>query len=262
MTGNLDYTKYDADFILDTQAHVKNAECLIPIIDNLIHPKSVVDVGCGSGAWLSVFKNKYNCNILGIDGEYVNINNTLLSDNEFLPHNLEKKIDIIQINHDKFDLAISLEVAEHLSPSRAEGFVEDLTKLSDAILFSAAIPLQGGVNHINERPITYWVDLFQKKGFVPINCIRPKYKLAYTEHEFKEHGDPGIAYANNAVLYINHEKLSEYDIVPSDYPDDDYSTIPAMQRYITIKLLASEYCLIPRTRLIGKIAKIFNHLFR
>ena len=62
----------------------------------------------------------------------------------------------------KFDLAISLEVAEHLKSSSSEDFVQSLTTLAPMILFSAAIPHQGGLHHINEQWLEYWGDLFNK----------------------------------------------------------------------------------------------------
>ena len=159
---------------------------------------------------------------------------------------------------DKYDLAISLEVAEHLSPSRSCGFIDDLTNLSDVVLFSAAIPMQGGTNHINEQPISYWANLFLERGFVPISCIRPKYKLAMTDAEL---GGVDVVYANNIVLYVNNEKLPSFDINPEEYVDD-FTTIPTLQKHIIVRLLSSEYCLIPRTRTINHLSKLFNLLFR
>ena len=51
----------------------------------------------------------------------------------------------------RFDLALSLEVAEHLPPECGSEFVQTLTDLSSVILFSAAIPFQGGTDHLNEQ---------------------------------------------------------------------------------------------------------------
>lgn len=132
-------------------------------------PVSAIDVGCGVGTWLSVLKEKGVVNILGIEGSWVNRHYLVIESSEFLEANLEEGISIDK----KFDLAISLEVAEHLSSSVADQFVKNLTELSDYILFSAAPPFQGGSNHINEQPIDYWREKFECQGYISLDFIRP-----------------------------------------------------------------------------------------
>lgn len=133
-------------------------------------PKSVVDFGCGLGTFLKAFKEKGVADVLGLDGEWVNrkLLNNYINHNEFLVVDLETKIDLKK----KFDLAISLEVAEHLSKEKATLFVENLVNASDVILFSAAVPLQGGQNHINEQWVEFWQDKFAKHNYVFNDIIR------------------------------------------------------------------------------------------
>ena len=83
---------------------------------------------------------------------------------------LENRIQI----ESKFDLAISLEVAEHLSEMRADSFIDDLCALSDLILFSAAVPNQGGKNHVNEQWQSYWAQRFKQRGYHVYDLVRWK----------------------------------------------------------------------------------------
>lgn len=144
---------------------------LVPYILELGNFNSVIDVGCGLGTFLRAFKEEGVIEILGIDGKWCN--KELLFENidpqEFIEQDLESSIELAR----KFDLAISLEVAEHLSQERANSFVRDLTKLSDNIVFSAAIKFQGGDHHINEQPLSYWIELFNSYGFNCYDVIRP-----------------------------------------------------------------------------------------
>lgn len=137
---------------------------ILPIILDIIKPKSVVDVGCGLGTFLKVCKNNGVKNVLGLDGSWVNKDLLLqnLQENEFIELDLEKKINLKQ----KFDLAICLEVVEHLHESAADTIVDSLTSLSDVILFSAAAYLQGGQNHLNEQRLDYWQEKFAKHDYV------------------------------------------------------------------------------------------------
>jgi SAM-dependent methyltransferase len=134
------------------------------------NPKSVVDFGCGLGTFLKAFKEKGVVEVLGLDGEWVNraLLNNYLDTNEFLEVNLETKIDLKK----KYDLAVSLEVAEHLCKEKAALFVQNLVNASDVILFSAAIPFQGGQNHINEQWVEFWQDKFSKHNYVFNDIIR------------------------------------------------------------------------------------------
>jgi len=97
-----------------------------------------------------------------------------------------------------FDLVTSLEVGEHLPGSSAEGFVDSLTRLGPAILFSAAIPFQGGVHHCNEQWPEYWANLFAARGFMAIDCFRRR-----LWH------NPSVAwwYAQNLILYARRDYL-------------------------------------------------------
>ncbi len=143
---------------------------IVPLIVDVISPKSVVDVGCGLGAFLKVFKQSGVDDVMGIDGAWCK--KDLLFQNitpdEFVEKDLEKKI----VMDRKFDLVVCLEVAEHLSPDRADGFVRDLTSLGDVVLFSAAIPQQGGFNHLNEQWLDYWEKKFDSNGFVVHDVLR------------------------------------------------------------------------------------------
>ena len=148
---------------------LKSATEILPLVAEFVHPQSVIDIGCGVGTWLAVWQ-KFGAEIYGVDGDYVDRSQLFIDEENFYPANLEERVTL----NKRFDLAMSLEVAEHLSPERADSFVEDLTRLADVILFSAAIPAQGGVGHVNEQWQSHWAQKFLRFGYVVVDCLRPK----------------------------------------------------------------------------------------
>jgi hypothetical protein len=103
-------------------------------------------------------------------------------------------------------MVLSLEVAEHLPKESAENFVLSLTNLGDIVVFSAAIPFQGGTNHLNERYQSYWKELFQKRGYVPFNLIR---------EEFWDNNKVLSHYLQNTLIYVKKSKIKKYSILHS-----------------------------------------------
>lgn len=162
-------TRYADEFYRGIQKGSQaSAEEIVPIIMGLINPKRVVDVGCGNGDWLSVFMRHGVEEVLGVDfhsGETLRI-----PGDKFLKADLEQPLNI----DSQFDLVMSLEVAEHLHGWAAEPFVESLTNLGPVVLFSASIPFQGGVHHLNEQWPEYWASLFRQRGYVVVDCVRKK----------------------------------------------------------------------------------------
>lgn len=149
-------------YIHDTIIHnTKAAEIIVPEIIKIFRPKSVVDVGCGTATWLSVFESNGIIDLLGIDGSYLDRNMLLIDEKKFITRDLIFPFSIER----KFDIAISLEVAEHLPESSADSFIRSLTALSDTIIFSAAIPGQGGQNHLNEQFPAYWRDKIARYNY-------------------------------------------------------------------------------------------------
>ena len=155
---------------LETIHNLNDPMAIVPLIMNLLSPNCVVDIGCGLGTFLYVFKQYGVRDILGIDGTWVDkkLLYKYLKPEEFQEWNLEEEIKL----NKKYDLVISLEVAEHLPEKSAEIFIQNLVNSGNVILFSAAIPLQGGQNHINEQWLTYWEKIFVKFDYVIHDVIR------------------------------------------------------------------------------------------
>ena len=142
---------------------------VVPLILKLLNTKSVVDVGCGTGTWLKIFEANGVQDILGIDGNYVDQKLLKIDFDKFIAYDLETFFK----SEKKFDLAISLEVAEHLSIDSADVFVQTLSGLSETIIFSAAITNQGGQNHINEQEPKYWIEKFENLEYKLFDILRP-----------------------------------------------------------------------------------------
>ncbi len=170
----------------------RSARAIVPLVVELLRPASVVDVGCGTGAWLSAFQAAGVTDVLGIDGRWVDPAKLSISPASFRALDLEQPIDVGR----GFDLAISLEVAEHLSRGAAETFVDSLARLAPAVLFSAAIPFQGGTDHKNEQWQDWWAELFARRGLRAIDCIRPS---VWRDPEVE------VWYAQNTLLYARSE---------------------------------------------------------
>lgn len=167
-----DLKTYNHFFYKNQLLESKNsAKYIVPIINDWFQPKSIIDVGCGVGAWLDIWKNSKNgVEVMGIDAGFVERSLLLIDvSNEFIEADLNNKLPKLK----KYDLAMCLEVAEHLDENRADSFVEDLTSLSDIVLFSAAIPGQEGTQHINEKFLKYWIDKFNQNGYKCFDVIRP-----------------------------------------------------------------------------------------
>lgn len=178
-----------------------SAKKIIPFVADIIQPQSVIDIGCGVGYWLKVWKEEYNLtDLVGIDGPYVS------------PAQLKVPVEMIRFQDLKqpikmdrrFDLAMSLEVAEHLPSSLSADFIKSLTDLSDIILFSAAIVGQEGTFHINEQPPEYWAKIFATFGYVPVDYIREKVW-----------NDPDVEwwYQQNVLIYVKQERLRDFPLL-------------------------------------------------
>jgi SAM-dependent methyltransferase len=138
-----------------------SAKIILPYLFKTTSINSVLDVGCGLGTWLSVAKSYGVDDILGIDGDYVDTKKLFINSSDFISKDLNETFQLDR----RFDLTICLEVAEHLSAESSEKLVDSLVSHSDLILFSAAVPFQGGENHINEQFPDYWQRKFADKGF-------------------------------------------------------------------------------------------------
>ncbi len=146
----------------------RSAEEIVPLVLSLIRPRNVIDVGCGDGSWLSVFREHGIADVVGVDGDYVDRSKLRIPEDRYVPFDVRKPFRMDR----QFGLVVSLEVAEHLPEECASIFVDSLTSLGPVILFSAAIPFQGGTDHVNEQWPDYWVIRFQERGYAPIDCIR------------------------------------------------------------------------------------------
>jgi SAM-dependent methyltransferase len=191
MTGS-EPVVYSADYFSALQPGVlRSARHVVPLVMRMVrNPRSVVDVGCGLGGWLHVFQEYGVHDVLGIDGEYVDRRSLQILPVQFRAQDLESSRPLADR---KFDLVVCLEVAEHLSAGTAAGFVRRLTALGDVVLFSAAIPGQGGTHHVNEQWPSYWEKLFAEAGFVVFDALRP---LIWAD----EAVEPW--YAQNILLFV------------------------------------------------------------
>jgi SAM-dependent methyltransferase len=146
-----------------------SAAIVVPIVNQIVRPASVLDVGCGMGGWLSAWAEQGVTDVLGLDGPHVDAAVVETGQATFQAVDLRIPFSLGR----KFDLVQSLEVAEHLDETFADQFVRSLTRHGDTVLFSAAIPGQGGFHHVNEQWPSYWIDRFANEGYRVFDVLRP-----------------------------------------------------------------------------------------
>jgi SAM-dependent methyltransferase len=151
-------------------ANAASARRILDIVMDYYRPTSVLDVGCGIGTWLKVAKSRGISDLRGIEGSWLDSSKLQVEPRFVEVVDLEKGFNVGR----RFDLVISLEVAEHISESAANRFIESLTCHAPVVLFSAAIPYQGGDHHVNEQFLPYWVERFSRLNYQPLDVIRGK----------------------------------------------------------------------------------------
>ena len=153
------------------ERHVKTAPSarrILCLVWPHLNPKSVIDVGCGVGTWLNISRELGASKIQGLEGSDLKPEQLKIKPEEFMRADLINPPVLVE----RFDLAITLEVAEHLPADSAGNFVDYLCSKADVVLFSAAPPEQGGEGHINEQWPSYWKILFQSKGYEQVDVLR------------------------------------------------------------------------------------------
>jgi SAM-dependent methyltransferase len=172
-----------------------SAEAILPTVIQAVRPGSVVDVGCGVGTWLSTVRAIGVDDVLGLDGAWVQQDSLEIPAERFQAVDLRQPIGIDR----RFDLALCMETGEHLPTERSAGLVNDLVGLAPVVLFSAAIPGQGGADHINEQWPDFWADLFAGHGYECVDAIRWRH---WTDEQVE------FWYAQNAFLYVDRDRMS------------------------------------------------------
>ncbi len=206
--GNIQMTNskvYDDDFYKSQQeGSLRSAKIILEdissIIHNLFENKTVRDIGCGVGTWLSVASESLKARqITGYDFPKGNIK-TLVPRDKIVSCNL-----ISVENFEPADITFCLEVMEHVEESLHADLIEKICKNTNIIIFSAAAPLQGGTGHVSERNPKYWKKLFENNNFNGYDIIRPR---------IWENEDIEYWYRQN-ILIFTKELILELDCFPS-----------------------------------------------
>jgi len=192
---------YDQDFYSYLGSTSKSsALAVVPEVIRVLKPKSCLDLGCGRGEWLNIF-NQHGVDVFGMDGDWVKTSDLVIPPECFQAADLSAPPALNR----SFDLAISLEVAEHLPEKSADAFVAALTRSAPVILFSAAIPFQGGMGHINEQWQSYWAEKFFSQGYRANTFFRSK---------FWAHKECSFWYPQNMVLFVRNGTVCDPQLEP------------------------------------------------
>jgi len=185
---------YDHKFFQNTiKFEAESASQFVDVLLKYYLPNSIVDIGCGAGIYLNEFTKRGISDWLGIDGSPSAKDNFLLNKDELIIFDLAQEYQFKK----KYDLCLCLEVAEHLRAEDADILIKTITKASDNIIFTAAIPGQGprSIGHINEQPHSYWIKKFKDKNFL--------YLEARTKEMREEMKKNGVVWwiVNNLMIF-------------------------------------------------------------
>ncbi len=204
--------KYSYDFKESPRHIIDAAMKIVPVVLQVTGPiKSLVDLGGCTGAWSSVFKRHGVEKIRCVDHPSIPASDLLIEPSEFVGCDLAVRMPQAQTA----DLAVCLECAEHLPAIQAPVLVDFLTRSAHVVLFSAAIPGQGGNGHINLRRAQYWEKLFGERGYELLDVLRPRIIFEadipiWYRQNIRFFADP----VGRQRLHISHDKTR---MVPADF---------------------------------------------
>lgn len=190
---------------------VKSRDAVFKVLQELGVLKAnmkIIDVGCGLGQWGFEAKEKFGVDYIGLDFG-VPQHKLAIAHDQYYDHDLRKPLEAILVDG-KYDLVICCEVGEHLPKESADQLIDTLCRLGDTILFSAAIPAQGGIDHINEQWQSWWGSKFHERGYFA-NDFRKKFlkddniAIWYQQNT--------LLYEKGAMLFPNLHSLAMLDFV-------------------------------------------------
>jgi SAM-dependent methyltransferase len=215
---------------------LRSARLILPVVYAAMTPQSVLDIGCGAGAWLRAYTELGVPDVVGVDGDYVERSILLFDEKRFVPQDISQPFSLNR----RFDLVQCLEVAEHIPPSSSESLVDNLVRHGNRVLFSAAFPGQGGEDHINERPYEYWRDLFAARGYRLLDFVRPRiasllgvepwyrYNILFFAHDSELASVPSI---------VRESRLSDREPI-RDYAPLTYRVKKSVLRHLSPKIVS------------------------
>jgi hypothetical protein len=216
-----------------------SARLVVPIVISVVAPRNVVDLGCGDGAWRGAFHENGVSEVRGYDGASIESTELLIPAESFTRVDLEDPAASIE---GQFDLAVSLEVAEHLSPQAGGFLVDRLTELAPVVLFSAAVPRQGGTGHRNEQWPASWIERFRNRGFLAFDSIRRSVFFNPRVEWF---------YRQNLLLFASADWPRRDTLMPRDASDSDDRMIDWVNHRLALRpptLRESLLNILPATR--------------
>jgi SAM-dependent methyltransferase len=222
---------YDSKFFATAdRSAAYSADAVIELLVQFLSINSVLDLGCGRGLWLAKWLAHGIQEVIGADGPYIDAASLYIPQSAFISCDLSTPLSLGR----QFDLVQSLEVAEHLDAQVADEFVDNLVRHGRLILFSAAIPGQGGERHINEQSLDYWRNRFLARGYEAFDFVRP---------QIKNNRRISYWYRNNVILYVHRSQIDSLpdrisaSRVPSGQPLADYLSLWMKLRTTAVKAL-------------------------
>ena len=236
--------KYNAKYYqVQDSSRFNSSHAVLSLLFDYYSPSSVVDFGCGLGHWLKTAQNLGVTDLQGLDGNAVASSLFHIDPRFYRRADFENPVDLGR----RFDLAMTIEVAEHLPESSAEIFVDTLTRASDVVLFSAAAPYQGGRNHFNENTPQYWTAKFARRNYVCFDILRDRIWD-------NPHANP--AHCQNILLFVQREKAQVFasqGFEPTERPQFKYHP-----RWVEVKMRRRSLLMAWRRRIWQKFLRCFG----
>lgn len=168
-----------ADLAKQGPSDEETANRLIPLIVSYLAPASLLDLGCGSGQWMTAARRAGVAHVEGVAAGDIERFST--------PHQAA------------FDVCLCIEVAQGLGAEMQDALVSAATRASNVVVFSSMPPGMPDRSP-HARPLVYWAEKFWRHGYVLDDGLRQQ-----VEQRF------GAARAMADLLVVFRRTLAEGD---------------------------------------------------